>query len=58
MTSLKDYISRMKEGQKEIYFITGESKAAVAQSPFVEKIIKKGYEVLYMIDPIDEYVIQ
>lgn len=58
MTSLKDYISRMKEGQKDIFFITGESKAAVQQSPFVEKLIKKGYEVLYMIDPIDEYVIQ
>jgi molecular chaperone HtpG len=58
MISLKEYVSRMKEGQKDIYFITGESKQAVANSPFIETLKKKGYEVVYMIDPIDEYVIQ
>jgi len=48
----------MKEGQKDIFFVTGESRAAVAASPFVESLKKRGYEVLYMVDPIDEYVIQ
>lgn len=57
-TTLKDYVARMKEGQKDIFFITGETKEAVAASPFVESLVKRGYEVLYMIDPIDEYVIQ
>uniref|UniRef100_A0AAY4A830 Heat shock protein 90, alpha (cytosolic), class B member 1 n=1 Tax=Denticeps clupeoides TaxID=299321 RepID=A0AAY4A830_9TELE len=58
MTSLSDYVSRMKENQKSIYYITGESKDQVANSAFVERVSKRGFEVLYMIEPIDEYCVQ
>merc|ERR1719163_245437 len=56
--SSADYVSRMKETQKDIYYITGESKEVVATSSFVERLKKRGLEVVYMTEPIDEYVVQ
>merc|ERR1711957_58743 len=56
--SFKEYIGKMKEDQKNIYYITGESKAQIAASPFMEGMKKRGLEVLYLVDPIDEYMVQ
>jgi len=58
IVSLNDYVEKMKEGQNSIYYITGESRASVQNSPFLEVLKKRGYDVLYMVDPIDEYAVQ
>lgn len=57
-TTLEEYVSRMKEKQSGIFFVAGSSKAEVKASPFVERLLKKGFEVIYMTEPIDEYCVQ
>lgn len=58
LTTLAEYAERMKDKQKEIYYITGESIKQVECSPYLEKLKQKGYEVLYCVDPVDEWVMQ
>ncbi|RIA05007.1 hypothetical protein BRARA_K00745 [Brassica rapa] len=58
LTSLDQYIKRMKKGQKDVFYITGSSKEQLEKSPFLERLIKKGYEVIFFTDPVDEYLMQ
>jgi len=58
LTSLDEYVERMKEGQEKIYFCAGNGIEDVKSSPFTERLIKKGYEVLFLVEPVDEYTIQ
>uniref|UniRef100_A0AAQ4NV75 Endoplasmin n=1 Tax=Gasterosteus aculeatus aculeatus TaxID=481459 RepID=A0AAQ4NV75_GASAC len=58
VASLEQYVERMKEKQDKIYFMAGTSRKEAESSPFVERLLKKGYEVIYLTEPVDEYCIQ
>jgi len=57
LTTFDDYVKRMKEEQTQIYYLAGENKESIEASPLIEKLVKRGYEVLYLTDPIDEYAL-
>lgn len=58
LTSLDEYISRMKDDQDTILYLPGDSKSAILKSPILKKYVKEGYEVLILSDPIDEFTVQ
>uniref|UniRef100_A0A3Q2T0I6 Endoplasmin n=1 Tax=Fundulus heteroclitus TaxID=8078 RepID=A0A3Q2T0I6_FUNHE len=58
LASLEQYVERMKEKQDKIYFMAGTTRKEAESSPFVERLLKKGYEVIYLTEPVDEYCIQ
>ena len=58
LVGLKDYVDRMKDGQKDIFYLTGESRSVVENSPHLEAFKEKGYEILYLLDPVDELLVQ
>ena len=57
LTTLAEYVERMKDKQESIYYIAGGSKKEVSSSPFIERLLKRGYEVLFLTEPVDEYAI-
>ena len=57
MVSLSEYVERMKDKQEQIYYMAGSSMKEVQESPFVERLLKKGYEVLYLTEAVDEYCV-
>lgn len=57
LTSLAEYVERMKDKQESIFYMAGSSKEEVEKSPFVERLLKKGYEILYLTEAVDEYAI-
>lgn len=58
LISLRDYVQKMPEGQKEIYYVTGLGRRAVEQSPHLEAFRKRGYDVLFLVDPVDEWLVK
>merc|ERR1712190_336829 len=58
LVSLDEYVDRCKPGQRHILYITGRTKRDAARSPYIEGLKRDGYEILYMVDPVDEYAVQ